>query len=115
MKTIIAGSREFTDLDYMSACIEALDFTPTVIISGTARGADRLGEVWASKHSIPIDKFPADWNRYGNSAGFIRNQEMAAEGDVLLAFWNGKSKGTNHMIATGRRRGLRVIVFQDWK
>lgn len=98
MKLIIAGSRAFTDADFMEEMLEG--FIPDVskVVCGKARGADTLGEQWAILHNIPVKAFPADWNRYGKSAGFRRNQEMAEYADTLAAFWDGESHGTKHMI-----------------
>ena len=115
MKTIIAGSRTFNDYRYMCKCLNLDCFKNkiSVVISGTANGADKLGERWAKENNIPIKKFPADWNKYRKAAGIIRNIEMAKHGDILIAFWDGKSKGTNHMINHAREVGLKVYVFQD--
>lgn len=109
MKTIIAGSRNFNDYDLLEAVLlKHSDITE--IISGCARGADSLGEKFALEHSIPIKKFPADWNTYGKSAGYRRNEQMAYYGDRLIAFWDGQSKGTKHMIDLARKVGLEVEV-----
>ena len=67
------------------------------IVSGMARGADTLGYLFAMSHNVVTYKFPADWDRYGKSAGYMRNREMGLFADGLVAFWNG-SKGTQHMI-----------------
>jgi hypothetical protein len=85
-----------------------------VIISGAARGADRLGEKYAKERGYKVIRVPADWNRYGKSAGYIRNKEMAESSDALVAFWDGKSKGTKNMIDLAKEYGLkvRVIMFQ---
>jgi len=71
---------------------------PITIISGRAKGADRLGERFAQEHNIPTQLFPADWNTHGRKAGFIRNLKMAKAADILIAFWDGQSRGTQHMI-----------------
>ena len=68
------------------------------IISGTAQGVDKLGEQIAQKYGIPVKRFPADWSRFGKSAGYRRNTEMANYADTLVAVWDGQSKGTKHMI-----------------
>lgn len=85
-------------------------------MSGTARGADKLGELYAERVGVHIYRFPADWDTYGKSAGYRRNAEMAkfASGEnnvgVLIAFWDGKSRGTKHMIDLAKRYGLKVHV-----
>ena len=88
------------------------------IISGTAKGADKLGEAFADKCHIKVKRFPADWITYGKSAGYIRNEQMAkyAMSDnsygVLIAFWDGKSKGTMHMINLAKKHGLEVHIVK---
>ena len=107
MRTIIAGSRTFADADLLAKTMAALPWTPTVVLSGGARGADRLGEQWARRHSIPVEVYPADWNTYGRSAGYRRNEVMAGLADALVAFWDGTSPGTKHMLDIARSHGLR--------
>jgi len=65
---------------------------------------------YANERGYPIKQFPADWNKYGKSAGYKRNEEMAKYADALIAFWDGKSKGTKHMIDLAKRYGLKVKV-----
>ena len=120
MKTrvIVCGSRNFTDKEI---CFKALDQllgeNPNVeIISGHAKGADQFGEEYAALHGIPTKVFLPDWKRYGRGAGLIRNQEMLAyskeESSLVVAFWDGKSKGTKNMIETASAEGVKVyIVF----
>jgi len=79
-------------------------------LSGAARGADTLGEEWAVMCGIPIEKYPADWNAHGKSAGYKRNTVMAEHAEALIALWDGKSRGTAHMIEIAKRHGLRVHV-----
>ena len=80
------------------------------ILSGAYKGADLLGERYAAERNYPIKQFPANWSRYGKSAGYKRNNEMALYADVLIAFWNGKSKGTKHMIELATQASLKVRV-----
>lgn len=70
----------------------------TEVVSGTANGADSLGEQWAQKNGIPVQRFPADWKSLGNSAGYIRNKTMSVYCDGAIGLWDGESKGTKHMI-----------------
>ncbi len=81
-----------------------------VIVSGTARGADRLGERYARERGYEIRQFPADWLNDEKKAGPIRNAKMADNADALIAFWDGTSRGTKNMIDTARRKGLAVRV-----
>ena len=101
MKYIIAGGRDFNNRAIMFPILsKQISNMSDTIISGDARGADELGAEWATHFQIPIQHFPAQWDKYGKSAGFIRNAEMGEEADALIAFWDGKSKGTAHMIKT---------------
>lgn len=112
MIVIIAGSRNFLDYDllkeYCDRVLEGKEVTQ--IVSGTARGADTLGERYAEERGIPLKQVPANWDVYGKKAGFMRNEYMAEYGDVLIAFWNRKSRGTYHMINTSKKLGLNVHV-----
>jgi hypothetical protein len=111
MKVIIAGSRDFDDYELLRKyCDHVLqNQTEIEIVSGTARGADQLGERYAKERGYPVKQFPADWNK-GKSAGYIRNEEMAKYGDALIAFWNGMSKGTEHMINLAKQYNLKIKI-----
>jgi hypothetical protein len=116
MRTIIAGSRGFADLAVVDQAMwEAQVFaeiTPSVILSGTARGADQLGEQWAEIHGVPIEQYPPDWQKYPNAGGFVRNKAMATRADALVAVWNGWSPGTKSMIQIARTQRLKVYVVR---
>ena len=83
-----------------------------IIVSGHAKGADTLGEKYAQERGLNIELHPADWQRHGRAAGPIRNAEMAAEADALIAFWDGQSRGTSNMIKIAKEKGLQVAVVQ---
>ncbi|MDY6291110.1 MAG: DUF2493 domain-containing protein [Succiniclasticum sp.] len=115
-RIIVAGGRDFTDYALLSqtldAVLEKYTFYEVQIVSGCCRGADALGEHYAKEHRIPVKRFPADWLQYGKVAGPIRNREMAeyaSEGEgVLVAFWDGKSRGTASMIRIAEKAGLQI-------
>jgi hypothetical protein len=113
IKVIIAGGRDFDDYHRLcQVCDEFLkDKNKVEIVSGAYKGADLLGEKYANERNYPIKQFPADWRRYGKSAGQKRNADMAAYADALIAFWDGESKGTKNMIALAEQAGLIVKVF----
>jgi len=115
MRIIIAGGRDFKDLDYLTdkvaLTVSNLDQDDIQIISGAARGADRMGELFAIDHKYPIRQFRANWELHGKSAGYKRNVQMAEYADALIAFWDGQSKGTGHMIDIARSKGLKVRVY----
>lgn len=120
LKLIIAGSRNFQNYQglngYTTEFLEKLGFTirdDITVISGTASGADRLGEVWAKANGLNLLRMPADWKTHGKSAGYRRNVEMAEVADACIVFWDGKSRGSKHMIDIAKKKGLplRVVNF----
>ena len=110
MRTIIAGSRNITDIEVVGNAVNDAGWWPTVVLSGTARGVDRLGEQWADLWEIPVERYPAQWDVFGRSAGYRRNAEMAANAEALIAVWDGESAGTRHMIDIARKCGLMVYI-----
>lgn len=110
MKVIIAGSRTISDPLDIRLAVRASGFVITEVVSGSARGADRLGEYWAEENHVPVKSFLADWAKHGKAAGAIRNLAMAEYADALIAVWDGASKGTAHMIKSARAKGLRIFV-----
>jgi hypothetical protein len=113
MKVIIAGSRATKAVDVRKALDRCrwINFA-SVVISGTAKGADREGEKWANENGIKVLRFVPNWKELGKRAGPIRNQEMAKAADGLVAVWDGVSAGTKNMIATALSCGLRVFVYR---
>jgi len=112
MKVIIAGSRTCSDHESIIVSIKEADIDITEVVCGEASGADKLGKEWAEKNSIPVKSFPADWNKYGKSAGPIRNKEMAKYADSLIAIWDGSSRGTKNMINEMNKLNKFVFVYQ---
>jgi len=113
-KIIIAGSRAFTDYELLKAVMDNYikDKGIPTIISGGARGADALGERWARRRGFRVKLMLAEWSIYGKSAGYKRNERMAVYADELVAFWDGKSKGTKNMIELAEEHGLNYLVVQ---
>ena len=105
MNILIAGSREFNDYKLLEDTLNQwADSNPDFsqeeisIVSGMARGADKLGVQFAEEYGLKLISMPADWNTYGKSAGYKRNEAMAKITDIAFIFWDGQSKGTKHMI-----------------
>ena len=113
MNIIVAGSRSFKDYTLLRQRLDYYfkNITPT-IVCGEARGADELGRRYAETHGLEIISMPADWNKYGRSAGYRRNEEMAKIADGLVAFWDGQSQGTRHMINTMAKLGKEVKIVR---
>ena len=112
MKLIIAGSRTFTDYQLLCHTLAPERHRLTEVIHGGARGADQLGFRWAVRHHVRSRCFAADWERFGKAAGERRNHQMAQAGDMLLAFWDGRSTGTRHMISCMQQLGKPVAVVR---
>lgn len=119
MKVIVAGCRDFNNYDYLKAKLSILlsNFKPNdlEIVSGGAKGADALGERFAREFGIKVKVFKAEWKKYGNRAGPLRNEEMAKYADVLVAFWDNSSPGTKNMITNMNKEGkpLRIVNINN--
>ena len=110
MRTIIAGSRSITNLFEVEKAWDSCGWQPTVVLSGTADGVDKLGELAAFNRNVPIERYPANWAIFGRNAGLRRNEIMVANAEALIAVWDGVSRGTQHTINLARQKGLRVYV-----
>lgn len=102
MRVVVFGSRDFNNYIQLSKVLYKLNRTSPIstILSGCARGADSLAITWADFEGIAVERYPAEWNKFGKQAGFVRNRVMAENCDYGIAFWDGKSRGTKHMIDT---------------
>lgn len=111
MKVLICGGRDYIDEFKLGATMDTLTRYQkiTLVIEGEARGADTLGRVWGESRGIPVDKYPAQWDKYGRKAGPIRNVQMLEEGkpDLVVAFGGGT--GTNHMVSIAKAKGIKVL------
>jgi len=113
-RIIIAGSRKIKDYEYIASILdEYLDgmYKP-ILLTGMATGPDRYGYRYAKRNKYDVEEYPADWNTHGKSAGYIRNAEMAKKATNLIAFWDGKSKGTKHMIDIAKKNKLKVKIIK---
>lgn len=126
MKVIIAGGRDFKDYTKLQKAVEQSGFSITEVVSGGARGADKLGEKWANNNGVRIKSFPAQWNDmkqegavrkinqwkrpYNANAGFFRNEEMAVYADALIAVEGGG--GTADMIKRAKKHKLQIHTYE---
>lgn len=111
-RVIVAGSRTFLDYPRLESVLDhiLIRLHDVEIVSGGARGADSLGERYALSRNLALLRMPADWDRFGKSAGYQRNMMMARYATHLVAFWDRKSNGTEHMIRTAKECGLNYRV-----
>ena len=111
MKIAIIGSRglHVNDLE------RYLPDDVTEIVSGVARGIDSDARAYAQVHGIPLKEFLPDYERFGRSAPLKRNLEIIAYADVVLAFWDGQSRGTKYVIDHCRKQRVPVRVFAPRK
>jgi hypothetical protein len=111
MRILACGSRTWTDSDYIGKILDEYPGEDHVLIHGAAKGADWLCAVEAANRHWDVKSFPADWSK-GRAAGIVRNESMLDEKpDLVLAFWDGSSKGTLHTITSAKRRGIEVRTF----
>ena len=111
MKTIIAGSRNITNYENLVTSLQQVDFKISEVVSGGARGVDQMGELYAKENQIPVKQFKPEWDRFGKRAGILRNIDMGDYAEALVALWDGKSRGTQHMIEYAKKKGLKIKVF----
>ena len=114
VRTIIAGSREFTSQPIIDHAVSFCDWQITEVVCGCCPGVDNLGRNWANRNRIPVRLFPPNWQKHGKSAGPIRNSEMASYGEALIAIRLNHSRGTTDMIRKAIDKKLEVLVL-DYK
>ena len=128
MKVVISGSRTITDIKLIEMSVAESGFDVSEVISGGAKGVDTLAVEWAVKNDIPVEVFEAAWDfldhpdaliktsswgkKYDARAGLRRNELIAVHSDALIAIWDGKSKGTKHMIKMARKRDLPIFIYR---
>ena len=110
MRTIIAGSRSINNYRVVESIIKKCPWQISTILSGQARGVDSHAIKYAIDYGIHHEEYPADWEHKGKAAGIIRNRFMAENADALIAIWDGKSVGTEHMICQAMEKRLNIYV-----
>ena len=120
-RVIIAGSRHYCNYNKLVAKCDAIlanklndPDCEVIVVSGCAQGADALGERYAWRHHLKVERYPADWENLGKAAGPIRNEEMAKNADALIAFplYGVPNRGTYDMIQRARQHHLLVRVIK---
>jgi hypothetical protein len=92
MRVAIIGSRDYPDRTQLDQAIAPSGYDITAVLCGGARGPDSWGKDWAEQRGIPVVNYPADWGKYGRSAGMVRNAKMIANADAVIALWDGVSR-----------------------
>ena len=117
MKLAIVGSRTFDDYHFFQQSICKKFIIPYIgcIVSGGAKGTDTLAEKFAHAHEIPTMIFLPEWDVYGKRAGFIRNEKIIKYADEVIAFWDGKSRGTKSSIDLAKKecKPMYIIYFEE--
>lgn len=113
IKIGVIGSRSFNDYQLLKSVLNEYLGKVWVIVSGGASGADSLGEKWAKENNIKTCIYKPDWNKHGKAAGFIRNKDIVEDSDLIIAFWDGLSRGTEHSINLTKKmnKQYRIVYF----
>lgn len=108
MKIAVVGSRTFNDYSRMKKILN--QYIPFILISGGAQGADSLAERFAKEYELTRIIYPAKWKKYGKKAGFIRNRKIIEKADLVIAFWDGKSRGTKMIIKLADDMMTKIVI-----
>jgi len=110
-KIVVAGGRTYTNTGMVFICLEKIVQKGDVIISGHAKGVDMMGELYAQKNNLACEIYPAEWDKYGRSAGPRRNEQMAQVADKVVVFWDFKSRGTKNMVEMAKKYKKELFIF----
>jgi len=113
MKLAVVGSRDFNDYDLLKKYLDKIHSVEpiTFIISGGARGADKLSERWAKENNVQTEIYIPDWNTHGRKAGFLRNVDIIKNCDKCIACWDNVSKGTKHSIDLCKKHNKKIKII----
>lgn len=107
MKVAVIGSRTFTDKKLLEEELDKLNIE--LLISGGAQGADTLAENYARERNIPVLIFKPDYHRHGKGGPLVRNKEIVNHAEIIVAFWDKKSRGTKFTVDYAKNKQLPVI------
>lgn len=109
---LIAGSREYTNYEELKGTLKGIlkGYKDITIISGGAKGVDRLGERYAEEMGYEIEIYLPNYEKYSRAAPIIRNESMVKKADLIICFWDGKSKGTKSTINFAKKYNKEIIV-----
>lgn len=118
MKLMITGSRSLSKNEEATRDVnETLDallakHADIQLLSGGARGIDKMAEAWAKERKVPVVLYLPDYKRFKRGAPLVRNQEMVDTCDGVVAFWDGKSKGTKFVLDRARGKLLSCSTYE---
>lgn len=114
IKIAIGGCRDFNDREYifkfLDQYIKELRYEEIIIISGHCCGVDAIAEEYAEIKKFKTMIFPAEWDKFGRAAGPARNKKMVEASDIVIAFWDEKSKGTKSLISLAKKMGKALEI-----
>lgn len=113
MKVAVIGSRDFNDYEEVKQTLSTINIT--LLVSGGAKGADTLGERYAKEHNIETKIFLPDWEKHDKKAGFLRNTDIINEAELIIAFWDGQSKGTKDSIEKAFKSEKKLLIITKTK
>lgn len=111
MRLAIVGSRTFTNYKLLESIVDKKN--PGMIISGGADGADSLANKYAKERGLPILIFYPNWNKFGKRAGYLRNEKIVSAAESVIAFWDGKSRGTKSSIDITKSQNKPIEIVND--
>lgn len=109
MKFAVIGSKNFNDYDFMKNILKWHEIKR--IISGAARGADSLARRYALEFNIALEEYPAEWDKYGKKAAYLRDKIIIDKSDAVIAFFDVDSRGTAMSIRLAKEAGKEVFVY----
>lgn len=109
----IVGGRDFTNYNLLCKSVDNIikNLNIKAIVSGGAQGADTLGERYAKEHNLKPIILKPEWDKYGKYAGLERNKDIVDNADIVIAFWDNKSKGTKNTIERTRKANKRLYII----
>ena len=110
----IVGSRDFVDYKALDKFVqEHVNLTKIeFVVSGGAKGADKLAEQFANHHSLGIRVIYPNWQKYGKKAGFLRNKLIIEASNIVFAFWDGESRGTLSSINLAKEANKELYIYR---
>ena len=118
VKMAIVGSRNTGTVDFslvMDELRQRIKNPITEVISGGAKGYDTMAAAWAILRGIAVTELRPDYQKHGRAATFIRNRAIVDSADIVVAFWDGKSRGTKYTIDYAEKKRKDIIIVNTEK